>query len=130
MVIERDQHGEDTFEGPQGKGELALGTTQRLRPLPRSWGVQCSHGAASVVGPSGATPETSRLVNVLSREPSAGLASYIPTTGSAGRRRRNQPPSLQHLVLTRYQSTGQGVKTSPAQGHADPAGSVQGVHSS
>lgn len=82
--MESEQHGEDTSEGPQVKGELALGTTQRLRPLPRSWGVECSHGAGSGVGPSGATPETSRLVNVLSREPSASLASYIPATGSAG----------------------------------------------
>lgn len=59
------QHSEDTSEGPQAKGELALGTTQQLGPLPRSWEVQYSHGAASVVGPSGATSENSRLENPL-----------------------------------------------------------------
>ena len=73
--MEGERHGEDNSEGPQAKGELALGTTQRLGPLSHSWEVQCSHGAASVIGPSGATSETSRLVNVLSREPNASLAS-------------------------------------------------------
>lgn len=70
MVMEGEQHGEDASEGPQAKGELALGTMQSLGPLPHS-----SHRAASVVGPSGSTSETSRLVNVLSREPNASLAS-------------------------------------------------------
>jgi len=75
MVMEEERHGEDTSEGPQAKGEMALGTMQRLRPLPHSWEVQCSHRAASVVGLSGVISETSRLVNVLSREPSISLAS-------------------------------------------------------
>lgn len=73
--MERKRHGEDTSEGPQVKSELDLGTTQWLGPLPQSWEVQHSHRAAFVVGSTGATSETSRLVNAPSREPNASLAS-------------------------------------------------------